>query len=140
MGNKNSHEIIYTRYSSHTPPPQCLTPPPQPHVLAVGRGGGGGARGVGGVGWGIGGVGYEKNIVYISIHTHMLVPGLRWGKNKKLSNSSSYPTILNNSTGKMNQNSARSCLDRSQADISQFLSSDYGDPIINRTVPTDLLR
>ena len=80
-GEKKSDDIIYTRYSSHNPPPQCPTPPPQPHVLGEGgQGGRGGARGVGGVGWGIGGVGYEKNIVYISIHTHMLVPRLRWEK------------------------------------------------------------
>jgi hypothetical protein len=80
-------------------------------------------------------LGYEKNIVYISIHTHMLVPGLRWDKNCKFSNSSSYPTIFNNSTGKIDLNSARSRLDRSQTDIPQFFSSDYGDPLINRTVP-----
>ena len=81
------------------------------------------------------GVGYGKNIVYIVIHTHVLVPGLRWGKNRKSSDSIAYSTIFNNFTGKMNAKPARSQLDRSQTHISQFFSSDYGDPIINRTVP-----
>ncbi len=80
-------------------------------------------------------VGYEKNIVYIVIHTHVLVPGLRWEKNRKSSDSISYSTIFNNFTGKMNAKPARSQLDRSQTHISQFLFSDYGDPIVNRTVP-----
>ena len=66
-GDKNSDDIIYTRYSSHTPPPQCPTPSPQPH-MGGGAVRGGGARGVGGVGWGIGVVGYAKNIVYIWYH------------------------------------------------------------------------
>ena len=61
--------------------------------------GGGAGRGVGhvglvGVGWGIGGVGYEKNIVYISIHTHMLVPRLRWEKKWKSSDPISDSTVL----------------------------------------------
>ena len=62
--------------------PQPPNAPPHP-TNATSRGRGcpagrrDGAREVGGLGWGIGGLGYEKNIVYISIHTHMLVPGLR---------------------------------------------------------------
>ena len=35
----------------------------------------------------------------------------------------------------MNAKPARSQLDRSQTHISQLFSSDYGDPIVNRTVP-----
>ena len=79
---KNSDDIIYTGYSSHAPPPQCPTSPPTPRV---GEGGEGGWGTWGwGVEWGIGGVGYEKNILYISIHTHMLVPRLRWGKKSEI--------------------------------------------------------
>ena len=74
--------------------------PPTPRRGGEGREGE--ARGVGGVGWGIGGVGYEKNIVYISLHTHMLVPRLRWEKKKKSSDSISDSTVLGNVTGKMN--------------------------------------
>ena len=37
----------------------------------------------------------------------------------------------------MNAKPARSQLDRSQTHISQFFSSDYGDPIVNRTVPNE---
>ena len=87
------------------------------------------------LGGGIGGLWYEKNIVYMVEHTHMLVPRLRWEKKWKSSDSISYSTIFNNFTGKMNAKPARSQLDRSQTHISQFFSSDYGDPIINRTVP-----
>ena len=54
---KNSDDIIYTPYSSHTPPPQCPTPPLQPHILGGGRGGVVGHVGLGGVSWGIGGWG-----------------------------------------------------------------------------------
>ena len=68
------HDILLIPHPPNAPPH-----PPTPRV-GGGAGRGGGARGVGGVGWGIGGVGYEKNIVYISIHTHMLVPRLRWEK------------------------------------------------------------
>jgi hypothetical protein len=54
--------------------------PPQPHVM----GRGGGARGVVGVAWDIAWVGYDKNIVYILIYTHILIPRLRWDKMKIL--------------------------------------------------------
>ena len=37
----------------------------------------------------------------------------------------------------MDDNSARSKLDRSWTDLSKLLSSDYGNPIINRTVPCE---
>ena len=61
-------------------PPNASPHPPNPTCWGEGGEGEGGAHGVGGVGWGIGGVGYEKNIVFISMHTHMLVPRLRWEK------------------------------------------------------------
>ena len=35
----------------------------------------------------------------------------------------------------MNAKPARSQLDRSQTHISELFSPDYGDPIVNRTVP-----
>ena len=56
-------------------------PHPTPPTPRVG-GGQGGWVGHVGLGGGVGhwGVRYEKNIVYISIHTHMLVPRLRWEK------------------------------------------------------------
>ena len=93
---------IYMIFFSYPTPPMAH-PTPQPLLFGGGgRGGGGGARGIGGVGWGIGGVGYEKNIVYISIHTHMLVPRLRWEKNWKSSDSISDSTVLGNFTGKLN--------------------------------------
>ena len=60
------------------PTPTMPHPTPSTPRIGRGRGGGGGARGGGGGGGGIGGGGYEKNIVYISIHTHMWVPRLRW--------------------------------------------------------------
>ena len=56
---------IYTRYSSHTPPPQCPTPPPNPTCPTPPPRPPPPTRGVGGVGWGIGVVGYGKNIVNI---------------------------------------------------------------------------
>ena len=72
------------------------------------------------MGWGIGGVGYEKNIVYISLHTHMLVPRLRWEKNWKSSDSISDSTVLGNLTGKLNAKPARSRRDRSRTDLSNL--------------------
>ena len=90
------------------PIPHHPNAPPHPPTPRVGGGGEGGVGhvglggGVGGGGWGIGGVGYEKNIVYISIHTHMLVPRLRWEKNRKSSDSISDSTVLGNFTGKVN--------------------------------------
>jgi hypothetical protein len=124
-------------------------PHPTHPTPRVGGGGGEGEWGTWGWGGRVGhwGRGYEKNIVYIVIHTHVLVSGLRWEKDRKSSDSFSYSTIFNNFTGKMNAKPARSQLDRSQTHISQFFSSDYGDPLINRTVPlggavlvNDLLR
>ena len=81
------------------------------------------------------GVGYEKNIVYIPIHTHMLVPRLRWETNWKSSDSISDSTVLGNFTGKLNAKPPCSWLNRSQTDLSLFFSSDYGDPIVFRTAP-----
>ena len=80
-GEKNSDDIIYTRYSSHTPPPQCPT--------------------------------------------------------GKIESSDSIPdsTVLGIFTGKLNAKPACSRWDRSRTDLSNCLSSDYGDPIVNRTVP-----
>ena len=82
------HNILPIPHHPNAPPH-----PPNPTCWGRGRGGGWGTWGWG-VGWGIGGVGYEKNIVYISIHTHMLVPRLRWEKIGKSSDSISDSTVL----------------------------------------------
>ena len=60
------------------------------------------------------------------------------GKTWKFSNCNSDSTMSNNSTGKMTENAARSWLDRSQTDICQFVRSNYGNPVVNRTTPSVL--
>ena len=66
----DGHDVLLIPHTPNASPHP--TTPHQPHV----GGGLGGAREVGG-GVGHWGVGHWKNIVYICIHTHMLVPGLR---------------------------------------------------------------
>ena len=89
---------IYPVLSYYPHPPLYPTPPPQPH--------------------GIGGVGYEENIVCIYRYIHTCGYQDYGGKkNRKSSDSISDSTVLGNFTGKTNEKSASSRLNKSQTDI-----------------------
>jgi len=82
-------------------------PTPQPHVVGVGRGVAGDERGVGGWGGALEGWGIRRiKLRMHDIYTHILVPELRCETNRECSYSISDSTIVNNSSGKIDQSSA----------------------------------
>jgi hypothetical protein len=93
-------------------------PHPTPQLPWVGGAGrGGGTRGIGGLGEALGGWGIRRiPSIYYMVYTYTHICWYRtYGeeKNSKFLFSISCPTILNNSSGKINHNLTRSWLDRS---------------------------
>ena len=114
------------------------------HTPPTTRGGEAGRGGWGtwgwGAGWGIGAWGIRRILctctyIYIYIYTHLWVPGLWQTKIEKIQKPRPNSTFFNNFNGKLIGKSSRGCLNRSCTALSNFYSSDYGNPVINRTVP-----